>query len=53
MAAAWVLLLPSGVLVARHRAALGLPDPLWLHLHRGIQLLGLSCALAAFVLVFL
>lgn len=52
MAIGWTLIL-VGILVARHGKAYLLGDPLWFHLHRGIQILGLSCALAAFILVFL
>lgn len=50
MAVGWGLLIPLGILVARHGKDW---DPLWFHLHRGVQILGLSCALSGFVIIFI
>jgi len=47
MLTSWGVLLPLGVMIAltgRHR------DPLWFHLHRGCQCLGLVLALAGWIL---
>ncbi len=47
MVSSWGFLLPSGVLIAhflRHR------DPLWFRLHRLIQVTGICCALAGFII---
>ena len=43
MIAAWALLIPTGILVARHRFV---GDAWWFQLHRGLQLLGLLCTFA-------
>ena len=48
MAVGWTLI-AVGIVVARHGKAW---DPLWFHAHRAIQLLGLACALAGFILIF-
>jgi len=48
MLAGWGLLLPSGAIIAKlmkHR-----PDGWWFKVHRGFQMLGLTLAIAAFVI---
>eukprot|EP00195_Chlamydomonas_chlamydogama_P003491 CAMPEP_0202918746 /NCGR_PEP_ID=MMETSP1392-20130828/74186_1 /ASSEMBLY_ACC=CAM_ASM_000868 /TAXON_ID=225041 /ORGANISM="Chlamydomonas chlamydogama, Strain SAG 11-48b" /LENGTH=405 /DNA_ID=CAMNT_0049611893 /DNA_START=322 /DNA_END=1536 /DNA_ORIENTATION=- len=53
MILAWVVLLPSGVLFARHRALIGYPlSSRWFFWHRLLQLSGLACFTVAFILIF-
>lgn len=57
MIAAFALLMPLGVLLARHKWVFGDPEagkisPMWFHLHRYIQGLAILVAVASIVLVF-
>jgi hypothetical protein len=49
MALSWGILLPAGVLMARH---LRHKDPLWFKLHRAVQMTGVTLQLAGFIFVF-
>ncbi|PSC69354.1 alpha beta-hydrolase isoform B [Micractinium conductrix] len=49
MVTGWGILIPIGILTARHAKRW---DPLWFHVHRAVQVLGLSCALAGFIIIF-
>lgn len=50
MAVGFGLLIPLGIVVARHGK--GVRPPLWFHAHRAIQVTGMACVLAAFVMIF-
>ena len=48
MLVGWGVLLPAGVTMTRIKHLAG--DPMWYKLHRGIQIVGLSIALAGFII---
>ncbi len=48
MVIGWTIIL-IGAVVARELKAL---DPLWFHIHRALQVFGLTCVLTAFILIF-
>ncbi|KAL4443838.1 hypothetical protein ABPG75_011575 [Micractinium tetrahymenae] len=50
MAIGWGVLIPLGIVTARHGKRW---DPLWFHVHRAVQILGLSCALSGFIIIFI
>lgn len=51
MIAAWIALLPAGVLIARNKALLQ-PGPTWFNIHVSMQYLGLTAFLAAIALAW-
>lgn len=52
MAVAWGVLIPAGIVIARHGRWLLSGSARWFHLHRAIQVLGLACALSGFIIIF-